>query len=76
MVLPFVCVHNNTQEWKNGEKRERPGSIHHMSGVRWMRGGGRGKGSNRHNNALDCLSALLQFCTPDISVIQITRLDQ
>ena len=27
-----VCVHNNTWERKTGEKRGRPGSIHHMSG--------------------------------------------
>ena len=30
--LPSVCVHNNTREWKTGEKRGRSGSIHHVSG--------------------------------------------
>ena len=30
--LSFNCVHNNTREWKTGEKRGRPGSIHHVSG--------------------------------------------
>ena len=31
--LPPICIHNNnTQEQKTGEKRERPGSIHHVSG--------------------------------------------
>ena len=32
LCLPSVCVHNNTREWKTGEERGRPGSIHHMSG--------------------------------------------
>ena len=36
--LPSVCVHNNTRERKTGEKRGRPGSIHHVSG----HGGGLG----------------------------------
>ena len=27
-----VCVHNNTRKQKNGEKRGRPGLIHHVSG--------------------------------------------
>ena len=31
-ILPSVCVHNNTRERTTGEKRGRPGSIHHMSG--------------------------------------------
>ena len=30
--LPSVYVHNNTRERKTGEKRGRPGSIHHVSG--------------------------------------------
>ena len=30
--VPSVCFHNNTQEWKTGEKQGRPGSIHHVSG--------------------------------------------
>ena len=30
--LPSVCVDNNTWERKTGEKRGRPGSIHHVSG--------------------------------------------
>ena len=30
--LPSVCVDNNTWEQKTGEKRGRPGSIHHVSG--------------------------------------------
>ena len=34
-----VCVHNNTR--KTGEKRGRPGSIHHVNDVRWTRGGRR-----------------------------------
>ena len=32
LFLPSVCIHNNTREWKTDEKRERPGSIHHVSG--------------------------------------------
>ena len=32
LFFPSVCVHNNTWEQKTGEKRGRPGSIHHMSG--------------------------------------------
>ena len=32
LFLSSVCVHNNTWEQKTGEKRRRPGSIHHMSG--------------------------------------------
>ena len=32
LFLPSVCVHNNTREWKTGEKQGRPGNIHHMSG--------------------------------------------
>ena len=32
LFLPSVCVHNNTQEQKTGEKQGRPGSIHHVSG--------------------------------------------
>ena len=45
---PFVssvCFHNNTQEWKTGEKQGRPGSIHHVSG-RKVDVGGRGQYSN------------------------------
>ena len=30
--VPSVCVHNNTQERKTGEKWGRLGSIHHVSG--------------------------------------------
>ena len=32
LFLPSICIHNNTQERKTGEKRGRPGSIHHVSG--------------------------------------------
>ena len=32
LVLPSICVHNNTRERKTGEKWGRPESIHHMSG--------------------------------------------
>ena len=32
LLLPSICVHNNTREQKTGEKRGRPGSIHHVSG--------------------------------------------
>ena len=28
----YLCAHYNTWERKTGKKRERPGSIHHMSG--------------------------------------------
>ena len=28
---PFELSHNNTQEWKTGEKRERPQNIDHVS---------------------------------------------
>ena len=38
--LPFICVHNNTREHKTGEKRGRPGSIHHVSGCEVDVGGG------------------------------------
>ena len=37
--LPSVCVHNNTREWKTGEKRGRPGSIDHVSGREVDEGG-------------------------------------
>ena len=30
-VCVSVCVHNNTQERKTSEERERPGSIHRVS---------------------------------------------
>ena len=32
-----VCV-DNTRMRKGGEKRGRPGNIHHVSDVRWTRG--------------------------------------
>ena len=35
-----VCVHSNAWEWKTGEKRGRPGSIHHVSGLKVDVGGG------------------------------------
>ena len=41
-LLPSVCVHNNTWERKTGEKRGRPGSIHHMVDARLTWGGGGG----------------------------------
>ena len=34
-LLPSVCVHNNTWEWKTGKKQGRPENIHHMNDVRW-----------------------------------------
>ena len=37
-----VCVDNNTQ---SGEERGRPGIIHHVSDVRWTRGGRIGGGA-------------------------------
>ena len=30
--LPSICIHNNAREGKTGEKRGRPGSIHHVNG--------------------------------------------
>ena len=36
-----VYVDNNTRMRKGGEKRGRPGIIHHASNVRWTRGGRR-----------------------------------
>ena len=32
LLLPSVCIENNKPERKTGEKRGRPGSIHHVSG--------------------------------------------
>ena len=37
-----VCIENNARMRKSGEERGRPGVIHHMSDVRWMRGGRKG----------------------------------
>ena len=39
LLLPSVCLHNNTRERKTCEKWGRPGSIHHVNDVRWTRGG-------------------------------------
>ena len=39
-----VCVDNNTWMRKSSEGQGRPGIIHHMSDVRWTRGGCRGQG--------------------------------
>ena len=33
-----VSVDNNTQMRKGGEKRGKPGTIHHVSDVRWTQG--------------------------------------
>ena len=33
-----VSVDNNTRMRKGGEKRGRPGTIHHVSDVRWTQG--------------------------------------
>ena len=41
-----VCVHSNAWEWKTGEKRGRPGSIHHVSGLKVDVEGGGGGYSN------------------------------
>ena len=32
LFLPSVCIHNNIWERRTGNKRGRPGSIHHVSG--------------------------------------------
>ena len=34
LFISSICIHNDTQEQKTGEKRGRPGSIHHVSGRR------------------------------------------
>ena len=47
LCLPSVCIHNNTQERKTGEKRGRPGRIHHVSGSEVDIGGG---GRDRYSN--------------------------
>ena len=41
-----VCVQYNTQKWKSGEKRGRPGNIFHVTSVWWMRGGRRGSSAH------------------------------
>ena len=43
--LPSICVHNNTREWKTGEKQGWPGNIHHLNDIRWTRGKRRGGGA-------------------------------
>ena len=77
LFLPSVCVHNNTRERKTSEKRGRPGSIHHVNDVRWTRGG---RGGGRAQLPKQCTASsvrelLPQFWTPDLSVIETTRLD-
>ena len=39
LLLPFVCVHNNTRKWKQktSKKQGRPGSIHDRVIVSWTR---------------------------------------
>ena len=41
-----VCVANNTWMRKSGEERGRPGIIHHVSDIRWTRGGRKGGGAH------------------------------
>ena len=64
--LPSLCVHNNTQEWKTGEKQGRPGSIHHV-----MQGG---RGAPNYQNYP--FEHLPRFRTPDLSVMETTCLDR
>ena len=33
--LFFGCLDNNTLKWKSGEKRVRPGMLHHVNDIRW-----------------------------------------
>ena len=65
-----VCIHNNTRLVKKGE------SLGAFINVRWTRGGRRGGGtqlSKQHTRS--SIQALLQFWTPDVSVIETTHLD-
>jgi len=31
----LVCVDNNSWKWKSRKEQERPGSIHHVSNIKW-----------------------------------------
>ena len=53
--LPSICIQNNTREWKIGEKRTRPGSIHNVSGCK-VNVGGRGQYSNMYVLNLKAIS--------------------
>ena len=68
-VASFQGVHNNTQLAKNGEGL---GAF-----IMWMASGEHevdiGEGPNSQNNALG--HPFKRFWTPDISVIETTRLD-
>ena len=72
--LPRLC-----SQYTAGEEWGSPGSIHHVNDVRWMRGGldvgGRGP-TDKTMHWIIRSSALLQFRTPDGSVIETTRLDR
>ena len=58
-----------------GEEQGRSGSIHHMNDVRWMQGGRWGP-TAKATHWIMRSSALLQFWTSDISMIETARLDR
>ena len=58
LLLPFVCVYNNTKKQKSDEKWEWPGSIHDMKNVGWTQVGCRGRGK-----VLKCIVSFLSVYT-------------
>lgn len=67
----FICVHNNTQKQKSSEIRGRSKSIYHVNDIRWTWGGHGEEGpSTKTMHWTICANVLLQFWTPDISVVK------
>ena len=74
--LPFVftIIHGSGRPAKNGE-----GLRAFLNDIRWTPGGCGGEGGEATANAtywIICSSALPQFWTPDLSVIETTHFDR
>ena len=77
LLLPSVCLYNNTRKRKTCEKWGRPESIHHVNDVRWTQGRCRGEGSNHQKmHWIIHSNTLAQFWAPNISVNETTHLDR
>ena len=65
-------------ESEDGKKQGRPGSIHHVNDVRWMRSGCRGGGVQLPKQLTGpSVRALYRvFRAPDLSVMETPGLDQ
>ena len=74
---PLVCVQYNTWKWKSGEKQRRPGNTYRVNGVRWTRGGRRGRGVCIQTHLNTWKSSTLSLGkTLDVHKIMSTLLDR